>query len=100
MSADRTAMIKMASSLPKGSPERRLLLAALKVSESGPVNINLWKRSDEKGRAKILREQVERAMTIMSMVKIMAERSRIELPCPADTPQFSRLGGHHDLPLQ
>jgi len=70
--SERSELIRIAANLPKGSGDRRIVLAALKESRGGPLNPREWREADEVRRNEMLREQMERVTTILQLLDIMA----------------------------
>ena len=74
--ADQTSLVRLASSLPKGSDERRAILAGLKAARGiGMDPIREWKGGDDATKAKVIGGQIERASDILRMVKIMGQKT-------------------------
>ena len=73
--SDRTALIKLAAGLPKGSDDRKVILAALKTSADrhGTLNVSQWKSADEDEKVRMMSNQVTRAYDILQLVKTLSQ---------------------------
>lgn len=84
--SDRSALIKLASALPKGSEKRLAILKTIKASEVvaedlkvaadryGPLNVSKWKSAEEPEKLRMMADQVTRAYDILSLVKAMSQK--------------------------